>query len=84
MFATATFHGKKLETHAAVPASAVLDLHDRFWVYLADPGHSGQYKRIEVTTGASLPNSMLEIVSGIEAGQQVVSNALQLQNTVEQ
>src|ERR1700720_3576734 len=28
MFVTATFHGQKKETHAAVPASAILYLHD--------------------------------------------------------
>jgi cobalt-zinc-cadmium efflux system membrane fusion protein len=89
MFATATFHGKKLETHAAVPASAILHLHDRAWAYIPDntggDGKSaGQFKRIAVETGASLPNAMLEIVSGIQPGQQVVSNALELEDTVEQ
>src|SRR6266849_3449045 len=34
MFVTATFHGQKKETRAAVPASAILHLHDRDWVYL--------------------------------------------------
>jgi hypothetical protein len=31
-----------------------------------------------------LPGSMQEVVSGIKPGDQVVSNALALQNTVEQ
>jgi hypothetical protein len=31
-----------------------------------------------------LPNNLQEIVAGIKPGQQVVSNALVLQNTVEQ
>ena len=31
-----------------------------------------------------LPGNMQEIVSGVEPGQQVVANALVLQNTVEQ
>ncbi|HME11976.1 MAG TPA: efflux RND transporter periplasmic adaptor subunit, partial [Candidatus Acidoferrum sp.] len=35
MFVTATFHGQKEETHAVVPASAILHLHDRDWVYVA-------------------------------------------------
>jgi cobalt-zinc-cadmium efflux system membrane fusion protein len=82
MFATATFHGKKLETQAAVPASAVLHLHDRAWVYT--PDGNGQFRRREVQAGDNLPNSMIEIVSGLQAGQQVVSNALELQDTVEQ
>jgi cobalt-zinc-cadmium efflux system membrane fusion protein len=82
MFVTATFHGKKLETHASVPASAVLHLHDRDWVY--SPAGSGVFKRIEVTGGSMLPGDFQEIVSGIGPGTKVVSNALVLQNTVEQ
>ncbi len=34
MFVTATFHGLKKEVHAAVPASAILHLHDRDWVFV--------------------------------------------------
>jgi hypothetical protein len=37
-----------------------------------------------VVAGSSLPSSMQELVSGIQPGQQVVSNALVLQSTVEQ
>jgi cobalt-zinc-cadmium efflux system membrane fusion protein len=82
MFVTATFHGQKKETHAAVPASAVLHLHDRDWVYV--PAGDKKFRRVEVVAGAQLPGNLQEIVSGIKAGQQVVSNALVLQNTVEQ
>ena len=34
MFVTATFHGQSKEMHATVPATAVLHLHDRDWVYV--------------------------------------------------
>jgi membrane fusion protein, heavy metal efflux system len=82
MFVTATFYGKQAEIHSAVPASAVLHLHDREWVYApVTPGH---FKRLEVATGNTLPGDMQEIVSGLKPGNQVVSNALALQNTVEQ
>ena len=82
MFVTATFYGKQPETRAAVPASAVLHLHDREWVYA--PVSAGHFKRLEVVTGNMLPGNMQEVVSGIKPGDQVVSNALVLQNTVEQ
>jgi hypothetical protein len=45
---------------------------------------AGHFKRLEVVTGKMLPNNMQEVVSGLKAGDQVVSNALALQNTVEQ
>jgi cobalt-zinc-cadmium efflux system membrane fusion protein len=79
MFVTATFHGQKMEMHAAVPASAVLHLHDRDWVYVTSGDK--KFKRVEVTSGKKLPDNLQEILSGIKAGQQVVMNALELQNT---
>ncbi len=82
MFVTATFYGKQAEMRSAVPATAILHLHDREWVYA--PLKPGHFKRLEVVTGNMLPGNMQEVVSGIKPGDQVVSNALALQNTVEQ
>ena len=82
MFVTATFHGMAKETHAEVPATAVLHLHDRDWVYA--PDGNKQFRRIEVVGGNMLPGNLQEIISGIQPGQQVVANALVLQSTVEQ
>ena len=82
MFATATIHGHTIQTHAAVPASAVLHLHDRDWVYV--PAPNGAFQRLAVVAGAMLPGNLQEITSGIAVGQQVVTNALELQSTVEQ
>jgi membrane fusion protein, heavy metal efflux system len=79
MFVKATFHGQKREVHAMVPATAVLHLHDRDWVYA--PTDNGQFRRVEVTGGDMLPNNMQEIRTGIQPGQRVVQNALVLQNT---
>lgn len=82
MFVTATFYGRKSETHATVPATAVLHLHDREWVY--EPLGNGHFKRQEVVTGNMLPNKQQEITKGLNAGDKVVANALDLQSTVEQ
>ena len=82
MFVTASFHGQKKVEGAMVPATAILHLHDRDWVYV--PAGGGKFRRVEVTAGNNLPNQMQEIRKGIEAGQQVVSNALVMQSTVEQ
>jgi cobalt-zinc-cadmium efflux system membrane fusion protein len=82
MFANATFYGKQPETHAAVPASAVLHLHDRDWVYTPLGGNS--FRRLPVQGGKMLPGNMQEIISGIKPGEPVVQAALVFQNTVEQ
>src|ERR1019366_6342994 len=82
MFVTAAFRGQKEEVNTAVPSSAILHLHDRDYVYIPTPGN--KFKRVEVVGGESLPNGSQEIKSGIKPGVQVVSNALAMQNTVEQ
>jgi cobalt-zinc-cadmium efflux system membrane fusion protein len=82
MFVTATFHGMTNEVHAMAPASAILHLHDRDWVYV--PAGQGRFQRVEVVGGKMLPGNMQEIISGIQPGQPVVTNALVFENTVEQ
>jgi len=82
MFVTATFHGLQKQIRTVVPASAVLHLHDRDWVYL--PAEGKTFHRVEVTGGNMLAGNMQEIVAGLAPGDRVVSNALVLQSTVEQ
>ena len=77
MFVTATFTSNTKETHAVVPADAVLHLHDRNWVYL--PVGGNQFKRTEVHAGKMLDGNRQEILSGVDPGQQVVANALLLE-----
>jgi len=81
MFVTATLQSRTTVTHASVPASAILHLHDREWVFV--PAGQGQFKRVEVTGGSMLPGGQQEILSGITPGQQVVKDVLNLQATVE-
>jgi len=80
-FVNATFIGKTNETHAVVPSSAILHLHDRDWVFV--PAADDHFQRIEVHGGRMLPGNKQELLSGIPAGQKVVSNVLQLEATLE-
>ena len=82
MFVTATFHGLSREKHATVPATAILHLHDRDWVYT--PAGDGWFRRMEVSGGSMLPGNQQEVRSGIAPGTQVVKDALVMQNAVEQ
>jgi cobalt-zinc-cadmium efflux system membrane fusion protein len=81
MFVTATFHSSEKQVHAIVPSTAILHLHDRDWVYL--PGGGKTFRRAEVIGGITLPDNTQE-VSGIKPGDQVVKDALVLENTVDQ
>jgi cobalt-zinc-cadmium efflux system membrane fusion protein len=82
MFVTAIFHGGQEVTRAAVPATAILHLHDQDWVYIPIDGN--RFRLAAVVGGEMLPEGQQEIVSGLHPGQQVVANALEFQNTVQQ
>ena len=81
MFASATFASKAKESYAAVPASAILHLHDRDWVFT--PAGGNQFRRVAVNAGEMLSGNRQRILSGIAPGQLVVSNVLQLESTLE-
>ena len=81
MFVTATFESKINEIHAIVPAHAVLHLHDRDWVFV--PATDNRFRRVEVHAGKMLSGNRQELLSGISPGQQIVSNVLQLEATLE-
>src|ERR1700728_1314270 len=77
MFATATFYGLKKQTFTSVPATAIIHLHDRDWVYT--PAPNNMFQRLEVTAGDQLANHMQQVITGLQARQKVVTNALSLQ-----
>jgi membrane fusion protein, heavy metal efflux system len=81
MFATATFYGLKKQTYTSVPATAIIHLHDLDWVYM--PAPNNMFQRVEVKSGDQLPNQMAQVLSGLQPGQKVVTNALALQTAID-
>jgi cobalt-zinc-cadmium efflux system membrane fusion protein len=84
MFVKATFHGQTTEMHTIVPASAVLHMHDRDFVYVPAPGN--KFRRVEVVGGDLLSDdvNLQEIKSGIRPGERLVSDALVLDHVLAQ
>jgi len=84
MFVKATFRGQTTEMHTIVPASAVLRMQDRDFVFVPAPGN--KFRRVEVVSGDLLQDntSLQEIKSGLQPGQQVVTNALVLDHVLAQ
>jgi cobalt-zinc-cadmium efflux system membrane fusion protein len=84
MFVRATFHGQKTETHTIVPASAILHVHDRDFVYVPAPDR--KFRRVEVVSADLLASdvSLQEVKSGLKPGDQVVTNALVLDHVLSQ
>jgi cobalt-zinc-cadmium efflux system membrane fusion protein len=84
MFVRATFRGQTRQMHTVVPATAVLHMHDRDWVFV--PAPERKFRRVEVIGGDLLPENgkMQEVNSGLQPGQQVVTNALVLDRMLTQ
>jgi cobalt-zinc-cadmium efflux system membrane fusion protein len=84
MFAKATFRGQTTEMHTVVPASAVLHMHDRDFVFVPTPDK--KFRRVGVVGGDVLPDNtnLQEIKSGLKPGQLVVTNALVLDHVLAQ
>jgi cobalt-zinc-cadmium efflux system membrane fusion protein len=80
MYGTATLFSKEKKSFTAVPASAIVHQHDRDWVFV--PAQE-KFKRIQVVSGEQLPNNMQVILSGLQPDQQVVTNAINLQNVID-
>jgi cobalt-zinc-cadmium efflux system membrane fusion protein len=70
--------------HTIVPATAVLHMHDRDFVFV--PAPDKKFRRVEVVSGDLLPDdlNLQEIRSGLKPGQQVVTNALVLDHVLTQ
>jgi cobalt-zinc-cadmium efflux system membrane fusion protein len=82
MFGTAILEGSRADQQTVVPTDAVLQLHDRSYVF--EPAGDGSFKRALVKIGESLPGNMVEILGGVQPGDQIVKNALDLENAAEQ
>ena len=83
LFATATFRAPQSQTSLVVPADAILQLHDRDYVFVTS-GTPGNFRRVAVQEGQSLPGNTVAVTGALQEGQQVVSNALELEEATEQ
>jgi membrane fusion protein, heavy metal efflux system len=82
MFVTATFRAEHPVDRIVVPASAVVHLHDKDWVFV--PAGGNQFRRIAVQLGPQEKDGTQQVVSGLKPGEQVVTNALQFSSAAEE
>jgi cobalt-zinc-cadmium efflux system membrane fusion protein len=83
MFATARFVSTRTRERMVVPASALLRLHDKDWVFRSEGG--GRFRRTEVQAGPVMPDGRQEILTGgIHAGDEIVAEALQFSSATEE
>ncbi|MGD0790330.1 MAG: efflux RND transporter periplasmic adaptor subunit [Terriglobales bacterium] len=73
MFAVATFHSRKQKPHLVVPATAIMRLQDKDWIFRKETANS--FRRLEVQT-SGLSDGLQQIQQGAKAGDELVANAL--------
>ena len=82
MFVTATFRATQPVERVVVPASAVVHLHDKDWVFA--PAGGNQFRRVAVQLGPQEKDGQQQIISGLKPGDRVVTNALQFSSAAEE
>jgi cobalt-zinc-cadmium efflux system membrane fusion protein len=81
MFATVHFVSQGTESRTVIPSTAVLRLQDRDWVFVKL--NDKQFRRTEVQAGPVNSDKTQQVLSGLRAGQQVVSDALMFDREVQ-
>jgi cobalt-zinc-cadmium efflux system membrane fusion protein len=78
MYAVATFRSRKPKPHLVIPATAIMRLQDKDWVFRKETANS--FRRLEVQT-TGLPGGLQQIQQGAKAGDELITNALVFSTT---
>jgi cobalt-zinc-cadmium efflux system membrane fusion protein len=80
MFASVKFTSRETYQRLLLPATAILRLHDKDWVFVQTDPRS--FRLTQVQGGDAGPDGTEEILSGVKPDDQVVSNALEFSSAV--
>ncbi len=80
MFAVARFRSHKKADRVVVPATAIMRLHDKDWVFRKEGDKN--FRRVMVQADGLAPDGMEEIREGVKAGDEVIANALEFSTEV--
>ena len=80
MYAVATFRSRKLTDRIVVPATAIMRLHDKDWVFRKDGSNS--FRKVAVDADGLAPDGMQQIRDGVKPGDELVTNALEFSTEV--
>lgn len=81
MFASVHFVSQGSEARTVIPASAVLRLQDRDWVFVKV--NAKQFRKTEIQGGPVNPDNTQRVLSGLRAGDEVVSDGLTFDREVQ-
>jgi cobalt-zinc-cadmium efflux system membrane fusion protein len=80
MYAVATFRSRKLTQRVIVPATAIMRLHDKDWVFRKEGDK--RFRKMMVQADGLAPDGMQEIREGVKPGDEVVTSALEFSTEV--
>ncbi len=80
MFAVAKFRSRKMSERVVVPATAIMRLQDKDWVFRKEGGN--KFRRMVVQAAGVAPDGMQEIREGVKPGDEIVTNALEFSSAV--
>jgi len=80
MFAVARFRSRKKTERVVVPATAIMRLHDKDWVFRKEGDKN--FRRVVVQADGLAPDGMQEIRDGLKPGDEVVAKALEFSSEV--
>ena len=80
MFAVAKFRSRRTTNRVVVPATAIMRLHDKDWVFRKEGDKN--FRRVVVQADGLTPDGMQEIREGVKPGDEVVMNALEFSSGV--
>ncbi len=80
MFAVATFRSRTVTARVVVPATAIMRLHDKDWVFRKEGAQ--QFRKVVVQADGLAPDGMQEIRGSVKPGDDVVTNALEFSTEV--
>ena len=81
MFASITFSSSSSKRQPVIPSSAILQLHDKNWVF--QKAGNGSFRRQEIQTGTTLSDGKSEVLGGLSKGDEIAVNALQFSSAVD-
>ena len=80
MFAVATFRSRRLTDRVVVPSTAIMRLHDKDWVFRREGDK--RFRKIAVQADGLAPDGMQVIRSGVNPGDELVTNVLEFSTEV--
>jgi membrane fusion protein, heavy metal efflux system len=80
MFTATTFRSRKLTDRVVVPATAIMRLHDKDWVFRKESDK--RFRKVMVQADGLAPDGMQEIRTGVKPGDELVTNALEFSTEV--